>query len=165
MRAFHLNDIKLLGSCIVSLRAIRNHEVLQVSLCKKYNFEAKMTSSILRPFYCQAASNFISINAVFNMQVDSRCNSDKLRKQFRDSQRVPFMLDKTRKPLFAQLGTKTHSFLKNWVFFRKMSHAAEECKRGDPLGFINIHSVANYQKTRRGDPFQTKNFGKKVAQC
>ena len=35
-------------------------------------------------------------------------------------------------------------------------------KRGDPLGFINIHSVANYQKTRRGDSFETlKNFRKK----
>ena len=28
-------------------------------------------------------------------------------------------------------------------------------KRGDPLGFINIHSVAKYQKTRRGDSFET----------
>ena len=33
---------------------------------------------------------------------------------------------------------------------------------GDPLGFINIHSVAKYQKTRRGDSFETsKNFRKK----
>ena len=46
-----------------------------------------------------------------------------------------------------------------------MSHSAEKCKRGDPLGFININSVAKYQKTRR-DPFETlKNFSKKVAQC
>ena len=36
-------------------------------------------------------------------------------------------------------------------------------KRGDPLGFINIHSVAKYQKTRRGDSFETlKNFRKKI---
>ena len=35
-------------------------------------------------------------------------------------------------------------------------------KKGDPLGFINIHSVAKYQKTRRGDSFETlKNFRKK----
>ena len=35
-------------------------------------------------------------------------------------------------------------------------------KRGDPLGFINIYSVAKYQKTRRGDSFETlKNFRKK----
>ena len=34
-------------------------------------------------------------------------------------------------------------------------------KKGDPLGFINIHSVAKYQKTRRGDSFETlKNFRK-----
>ena len=36
-----------------------------------------------------------------------------------------------------------------------MSHSAEKCKRGAPLGFINIHSVAYYQKNRRGDPFET----------
>ena len=35
-------------------------------------------------------------------------------------------------------------------------------KRGDPVGFINILSVAKYQKTRRGDSFETlKNFRKK----
>ena len=28
-------------------------------------------------------------------------------------------------------------------------------RRGDPLGFINIHSVAKYQKIRRGDSFET----------
>ena len=34
-------------------------------------------------------------------------------------------------------------------------------KRRGPLGFINIHSVAKYQKTRRGDSFETlKNFRK-----
>ena len=39
-------------------------------------------------------------------------------------------------------------------------------KRRDPLGFINIHSVAKYQKTRRGDSFETlKNFRKNFAQC
>ena len=43
-----------------------------------------------------------------------------------------------------------------------MSHSAEKCKRGDPLGFINMYSVANYQKTRKGDSFETsKNFRKK----
>ena len=34
-----------------------------------------------------------------------------------------------------------------------MSHNAEKCKREDPLGFINIHSVANYQKNSKGGPF------------
>ena len=43
-----------------------------------------------------------------------------------------------------------------------MSHSAEKCKRGDPLGFSNIYSVAKYQKTRKGDSFETlKNFRKK----
>ena len=38
-------------------------------------------------------------------------------------------------------------------------------KKGDPLGFINIHSVAKYQKTRRGDSFETLNFRKNFGQC
>ena len=43
-----------------------------------------------------------------------------------------------------------------------MTHSAEKCKRGDPLGFINIYSVAKYQKTRKGDSFETlKIFQKK----
>ena len=43
-----------------------------------------------------------------------------------------------------------------------MSHSAEKCKRGDSLGFINIYTVAKYQKTRKGDSFETlKNFRKK----
>ena len=43
-----------------------------------------------------------------------------------------------------------------------MSHSAEKCKRVDPLGFINIYSVAKYQKTQKGDFFETlKNFPKK----
>ena len=47
-----------------------------------------------------------------------------------------------------------------------MSHSAEKCKRGDPLGLINIYSVAKHQKTRKGDSFETlKKFSKKVAQC
>ena len=46
---------------------------------------------------------------------------------------------------------------------QKMSHSAEKCKRGDPLGFINIYSVAKYHKTRKGDSFETlKNFRKKT---
>ena len=39
-------------------------------------------------------------------------------------------------------------------------------KKGDPLGFINILSVAKYQKIRRGDSFEKlKIFEKKFAQC
>ena len=42
-----------------------------------------------------------------------------------------------------------------------MSHSAEKFKRGDPLGFINIYSVAKHQKTRKRDSFETiKNFRK-----
>ena len=46
-----------------------------------------------------------------------------------------------------------------YFFFHKMSHSAEKCKRGDPLGFINIYSVAKYQETRKGDTI--KKFCKK----
>ena len=43
-----------------------------------------------------------------------------------------------------------------------MSHSAKKCKKGDLLSFINIYSVAKYQKTRKGDSFDTlKNFRKK----
>ena len=49
-------------------------------------------------------------------------------------------------------------------FFQKMSHSAENCFK--KCEFINIYSVAKYQKTRKGDSFETlKNFRKKVAQC
>ena len=42
-----------------------------------------------------------------------------------------------------------------------MSDSAEKCKRGDPLGFINIHSVAKYRKIRRGNLSRDlKIFGK-----
>ena len=34
-------------------------------------------------------------------------------------------------------------------------------KRRDPLGFINIHFVAKYQKTRRGDSFETLKYFRK----
>ena len=56
--------------------------------------------------------------------------------------------------------------LKFLIFFQKMSHSAKKCKRRETLDFINIYSVAKYQKTRKGDSFETlKNFRKKVAQC
>ena len=51
-------------------------------------------------------------------------------------------------------------------FFQKPSHSPEKCEKGDPLGFINIYSVAKYEKTRRGYPFETlKIFRIKIAQC
>ena len=43
-----------------------------------------------------------------------------------------------------------------------MSHSAEKCERGDPLGFINIYSVAKYQKNSKGGLFwYIKKFLKK----
>ena len=39
-----------------------------------------------------------------------------------------------------------------------MSDSAEKCKRGDPLDFINIYSVAKYQKTRKGDSLVSSGF-------
>ena len=69
---------------------------------------------------------------------------------------------KKRKRLFFEKKLEIFEFFS----FQKMSHSAEKCKRGDPLGFINIYSVAKYQKSRKGDSFETlKNFRKKVAQC
>ena len=47
-------------------------------------------------------------------------------------------------------------------FSFKKSRIVPKNVKGDPSGFINIHSVAKYQKTRRGDPLGTKkNFRKK----
>ena len=71
---------------------------------------------------------------------------------------APYLRLKKRKRLFFEKNLKFLIF-----FSQKMSHSAEKCKRGDPLGFINIYSVAKYQKkTWKGDSFET--FSKKVAQ-
>ena len=49
------------------------------------------------------------------------------------------------------------------IYFEK-SHNAENCKKGDPFGFLKIQFVAKYQKLK-GDPLETfKNFRKKVSQ-
>ena len=41
-------------------------------------------------------------------------------------------------------------------------HIVPKNEKRDPLGFINIHSVAKYQKISKGDSFKTlKNFRKK----
>ena len=39
-------------------------------------------------------------------------------------------------------------------------HSAKKCERGDPSGFITVHSVVKYQKTRTGDPLETKKIRK-----
>ena len=43
-----------------------------------------------------------------------------------------------------------------WPFSKNVAEC-RKMKRGESLGFINIHSVAKYQKTRRGDSFETLN--------
>ena len=46
---------------------------------------------------------------------------------------------------------------------QKKSHNAEKTERGDPLGFLNIHSVAKLQKNE-GGPFG-ESFFEKVSKC
>ena len=45
------------------------------------------------------------------MESGSENGDEKLKKQFRDTQRVPLMLDKTRQPLSARLETKKNILL------------------------------------------------------
>ena len=71
-----------------------------------------------------------------------------------------------------------------WLFYHKGAHYEVDysgknllswtamhidfvmCKKGDPSGFINIHSVAKYQKNSKGGPFgDIKENFEKVAQC
>ena len=70
------------------------------------------------------------------------------------------MLDMTGKSLFPTGNKK-----KLKIFFEKKlrkRRIVPKNEKGDPLGFINILSVAKYQKTRRGDSFETlKIFEKK----
>ena len=52
--------------------------------------------------------------------------------------------------------------LKFLIFLAENVALCRKCKRGDPLGFFNIDSVAKYQKTRKGDSFESlKVFRKK----
>ena len=66
---------------------------------------------------------------------------------------------------FFPTGYKNFFSKKDFVLF-----SLEKCRivpkneKGDPLGFINIHSVAKYQKTRRGNSFEAlKKFRKKIS--
>ena len=52
-----------------------------------------------------------------------------------------------RPPNVAQEELKNYTLLKNDFIDRTSRIVAEKCRRGDPLGFINIHSVAKYGKT------------------
>ena len=67
---------------------------------------------------------------------------------------------------------KNFEFFKKYIFLNFLLKKLRKRRiwpkneRGDPLGFINILSVAKYQKIRRGDSFETlKSFEKKFAQC
>ena len=59
--------------------------------------------------------------------------------------------ERLKSALYLRLKMRKRLFLKkheifDFFFFQKMSHSAEKYKKGDPLGFINIYSVAKYQK-------------------
>ena len=88
-----------------------------------------------------------------------QCEDCSLKKTRRERLKsAPYLRLKKRKTLFLE---KNWNFWKKF-FFQKKSHSAEKCKRGDPSGFINKHSVAKHQKTQRGDLLgKLKNFRKK----
>ena len=50
------------------------------------------------------------------------------------------------------------------IFFAKCRIMPNKCKRGDPLRFINIHSVAKYQKCEGGPFGDIGKISKKVSQ-
>ena len=79
----------------------------------------------------QKAQSFQQMPGRFNFYV-------KLRKRFRDTQRGPYITDKTRKPPFLQKKTKKNVFF----FCRKMSHSAEQPKQSSMLAkrFISSKS-------------------------
>ena len=78
---------------------------------------------------------------------------------------APYLrLSKTRKPLSPQLETTIAlkklkieenffpNFFRNFFEVSGKSHSAKKCKRGTLWDFLNIHSVAKYQKID-GGPF------------
>ena len=80
------------------------------------------------------------------------------------------MFDMTGKSLFPTGNKKNFEnffenfFFENFFFEKNFENVAycQKMKRGDPLGFNNILSVAKYQKIRRGDSFEKlKIFEKK----
>ena len=104
--------------------------------------------------------------------------SPKLRTSRERPKSAPYLrLKKTqkRKPLFLQLETtkalkKLNIKKKNFrIFFRNFfevsgkSHSAEKCKRGTLWDFLNIHSVAKYQKLMGGTIKKTSE--KNQSQC
>ena len=106
---------------------------------------------------------------------------EKLRKLFRDPQRVPFMLDKIQKPLFRQLGTKTRrERLNSTLYLRLKKHetffwkkldfsfekcrSAEKCKRGTLLDLLTYILLQNIKKLEEGPFGHIKKNSKQVAQ-
>ena len=88
-------------------------------------------------------------------------------KTFQNMFKIPLKKDRTRRlksALYLRLKKRKRLFLKKLEtsdFFQKMSHSAKKCKRGT-LWALLTYSVPKYQKTRKGDSFETlKNFRKK----
>ena len=78
------------------------------------------------------------------------------------------MLDMTGKSLFSTGNKKIfeiffENFFENFFFEKKLRkrHIVPKNEKGDPLGFINILSVAKYQKKSEGGTLLKKKF----AQC
>ena len=77
---------------------------------------------------------------------------EKSRKRKNAGLKIGYSVLVLRKPNFT---TKNIQFAK--------SHNAKNCQRGNPLRFLNIHSVAKYQKELKGEPFwDIKKFSKKT---
>ena len=60
------------------------------------------------------------------------------------------MLDRTCKPLFHQLETNKNIFLESWIFFRKMSHSAENPKESYMLAkrFVSCKTLGGFDKNK-----------------
>ena len=69
-------------------------------------------------------------------------------------------LSKKTKLGYSALGLRKPNFNTKIIPFRK-SHNTGNCERGDPLRFLNIHSVAKFQKIEVGLFGVFKNFFRK----
>ena len=77
------------------------------------------------------------------------------------------MLDMTGKSLFPTGNKKKFENFEKKIFeffLKKLRkrRIVPKNEKGDPLGFINILSVAKYQKIRRGDSFETLKIFEKI---
>ena len=55
------------------------------------------------------------------------------------------------------------TFRENEIF--EQYHSAEKRKKGDPLGYFDIHCVAKYRIKRRGDPSVESKTLQKKSHC